>query len=301
MKHDRRDLPPLSALRAFEAAARRGSATAAASELLVTHGAISRHIRSLEDWAGTELFKRHGKRLVLTDAGRRYRDEIGHALDGIAAATSRLKASAGKSRQLTINALPTFAMRWLLPRLARFQKLEPETELRLVTSDENVERLPHGSYDVAIRREAEWPRDIFASSFLAEREIPVASPLLLKQKPIRRPADLARHTLLHADTRPSAWARWLSAAGVEDIEARAARQNFDHFYLALQAATDGLGVALGPLPIIAEDIKSGRLVAALEGPFLPSRPYCWLVSEARLSDPLIASFCAWLEDEGDDI
>ncbi|MBX3505242.1 MAG: transcriptional regulator GcvA [Parvibaculum sp.] len=298
MNRSRRDLPPLSALRAFEATARLGSATAAAAELFVTHGAISRHVRALEDWAGTELFQRSGKRLVLTDAGRRYRDEIGHALDGIAAATSHLKARAGKARQLTINALPTFAMRWLLPRLARFQQMEPQAELRLITSDESIERLAHGSYDVAIRREAAWPRDIFAASFLAECEIPVASPALLAQKPVCAPADLATHTLLHADTRPGAWARWLAAAGADGVGDKAARQNFDHFYLALQAATDGLGVALGPLPIIAEDIKAGRLAKALDGPALPSRPYCWLVPEARAADPLITAFCTWLEEEG---
>lgn len=295
----RRDLPPLSALKAFEATARLGSLTAAAAELFVTHGAVSRHIRALEEWAGAALFERAGKRLKLTEAGTRYRDEIGGAFDGIAAATERLRASAGKPRQLTINALPTFAMRWLLPRLARFQQMEPQVELRLVTSDEAVERLAHGSYDIAIRREAApVPSGIIGAAFLEEREIPVAAPELLARMPVTVPADLSRHTLLHADTRPSAWSRWLAAADAEDAGEKAVRQDFDHFYLALQAASDGLGVALGPLPIIADDIRAGRLAAALEGPALPSRPYCWLVPEAQAADPLIASFCTWLEEEG---
>jgi len=295
----RRDLPPLAALKAFEATARLGSLTAAAVELFVTHGAVSRQIRALEDWTGVALFERTGKRLKLTDAGARYRDEVGTAFDGIAAATERLRASAGKPRQLTVNALPTFAMRWLLPRLARFQQVMPQVELRLVTSDEAVERLAHGSYDIAIRREVmPFPSGIAGAAFLEEREIPVAAPDLLARMPVAVPADLVKHTLLHADTRPGAWSRWLAAAGAEDAGEKAARQDFDHFYLALQAASDGLGVALGPLPIIADDIRTGRLATVLQGPALSSRPYCWLAPEAQVADPLIAAFCTWLEEEG---
>lgn len=297
--HTRRNLPPLAALKAFEATARLGSLTAAATELFVTHGAVSRHIRTLENWAGTQLFERTGKRLKLTEAGRRYRDEVGLAFDAIRAATERLRASTSKSRQITVNALPTFAMRWLLPRLARYQRSEPQVELRLVTSDETVERLAHGSYDIAIRRQATpFPKGIAGAAFLEETEVPVAAPELLASRPVETPADLAQHTLLHADTRPGAWSRWLSAAGAEAVEMDAGRQDFDHFYLALQAASDGLGIALGPLPIIAEEIRTGRLAKALEGPVIPSRPYCWLVPEAQASDPLIEGFCTWLEEEG---
>ncbi|MEX0838290.1 MAG: LysR substrate-binding domain-containing protein [Parvibaculum sp.] len=296
---NRRDLPPLSALKAFEAAARLGSATAAARELFVTHGAVSRQIRALEDWAGTRLFDRAGKRLKLTDAGGAYRDAVAVAFDGIAAASVRLRASTGTSRLLIVNALPTFAMRWLLPRLAQFQRLEPRVELKLVTSDEEVARLAHGSYHVAIRREqAPWPAGLTGAAFLAEREIPVAAPSLLDRLPVTSPADLARHTLLHADTRPGAWTRWLDAAGAADVEAQAGRQHFDHFYLALQAASDGIGIALGPLPIVEDDLRAHRLVAPLAGPALPSRPYCWLTPQALASDPAVSGFCAWLETQG---
>ncbi|MDO9127549.1 LysR substrate-binding domain-containing protein [Parvibaculum sp.] len=295
----RRDLPPLGALKAFEAVARLGSLTAAADELFVTHGAVSRHVRALEDWAGAKLFDRVGKRLKLTDAGRAYRDAAALAFDGIAAASARLRESAGSARVLVVNALPTFAMRWLLPRLARFQRLEPQVELKLVTSDEDVSRLAHGSYHVAIRREQEpWPANLVGASFLAEREIPVASPSLLERLPVRSAADLARHTLLHADTRPGAWTRWLAAADAGEVEASAGRQHFDHFYLTLQAASDGLGIALGPLPIIGDDIRAGRLVAPLAAPVLPSRPYCWLTPEPLAGDRAIAAFCTWLEEEG---
>ena len=292
-------MPPLTALRAFEATARLGSLTLAAEELCVTHGAVSRHIRTLEEWAGAPLFDRVGKKLKLTEAGRRYRDEVTSAFDDIAVATQRFREETREKRFLTINALPTFTMRWLLPRLSAFQRQEPGIELKLVTSDEPVMRLAHGAFDVAIRREAQpWPTGFAGGAFLDEREIPVASPALLDKSPIRSAADLAHHTLLHADTRPGAWTRWLEAASVPDAERKAARQHFDHFYLALQAASDGLGVALGPLPIIAEDLRTGRLVAPLPEPALPSRAYCWLAPEAQARDPAIATFCNWLEEEG---
>jgi LysR family glycine cleavage system transcriptional activator len=296
--HQPRRLPPLGALRAFEAAARLGSVTAAADELFVTHGAVSRHIKAIEDWAGAALFDRVGRRLKLTEAGRLYRDALSVAFDGIAAASARLKEAGRKTTLLTVNALPTLAMRWLLPRLASFQKRMPEVELRLVTSDEPVAKLAQGAFHIAIRREMPWPKGFVGAPFLAEREIPVCSPKLQKTLKIKTPGDLGRATLLHADTRPGAWTRWLAAAEVPEVEMRAPRQRFDHFYLALQAASDGLGVALGPLPIIADDLASGRLVAPLKGPALPSRAYCWVVPERLVADPAVAAFCAWLEDEG---
>ena len=293
----RRHLPPLNALRAFEAAARLGSLSAAADELCVTHGAVSRQVRLLEDWAGVPVFERHGKRLSLTDAGRAYRDQLGIALDAVAAASTRLREAGRGVRSLTVNALPTFAMRWLLPRLAAFQRGHADVELRLVTSDEPIDRLAPGAFDVAIRRRDDaLPAGAVAEPFLAEHEIPVCAPALLERAAIARPQDLARQTLLHADKRPGAWQRWLTAAGVPEIEHQAARQRFDHFYLALQAATDGLGIALGPLPIIAEDLAAGRLVAPLVGPRVRSASYCWIT--AREPGPEVASFCAWLSQEG---
>jgi LysR family glycine cleavage system transcriptional activator len=121
---------------------------------------------------------------------------------------------------------------------------------------------------------------------------------LHKALKIKTAADLRRATLLHADTRAGAWTRWLAAADAVDVEAQAGRQRFDHFYLALQAASDGLGVALGPLPIIADDLAAGRLVAPLKGPALASRAYCWVLPERVADDEAVGTFCAWLEEEG---
>lgn len=295
----RRRLPPLTALRAFEAAARLGSFSRAAEELLVTHGAISRHVQGLEARLGIALFRRFGRRVEPTESGRSYQQALGAAFDDIAAATERLAATAGQGQSLVVNALPTFTMRWLIPRLTRFQRAHPEVELRLVTSDRPVAATD--GFDVAIRRGPEpWP-GCRAAPFLVERELPVCSPSLLARRPIRTPGDLVSggHVLLHADTRPNAWARWLDAAGEPAARAAAApTQRFDHFYLTLQAASDGLGVALGPLPIIVDDLAGGRLVAPLDGPAVPARSYYWVAAEDRAAEPALAAFCAWLVAEG---
>jgi LysR family glycine cleavage system transcriptional activator len=295
----RRRLPPLTALRAFEAAARLGSFSRAAEELLVTHGAISRQVQGLEARLGIALFRRFGRRVEPTEAGRSYQQALGAAFDDIAAATERLAAIAGRGQSLVVNALPTFTMRWLIPRLTRFQRAHPEIELRLATSDRPVSATD--GFDVAIRRGPEpWP-GCRAAPFLVERELPVCSPSLLARRPILTPVDLVSggHVLLHADTRPNAWARWFEAAGVPAARvAAAAAQRFDHFYLTLQAASDGLGVALGPMPIIGDDLAAGRLVAPLDGPAVPARSYCWVAPESRAATPEVAAFCTWLAAEG---
>ncbi len=286
-------LPPLNALRAFEAAARLGSFSAAAQALHVTHGAISRQVRHLEKSIGVNLFERSGRRVRLTDQGRDYLHALQSAFDVIIAATRRV-AETSTRRRIAIDALPTFTMRWLLPRLARFP-LHSEVELRLVTSDRPLSGTTD-DFDVAIRRGPEdWPGCV-AQEFLVEHDIPVCSPMLLARAPLTEPRDLARHTLLYSDTRPQAWERWLNAAGVPDITI-AARQQFDHFYLTLQAAIDGLGVALGPRPIIDDELKAGRLVAPLAEPMVRARGYWWVIPNSRAGDPVLRAFCDWLMRE----
>ncbi|HEX7650271.1 MAG TPA: transcriptional regulator GcvA [Noviherbaspirillum sp.] len=287
-------LPPLNALRAFEAAARLGSFSAAAAALHVTHGAVSRQVRALEDWLGLALFERHGRRVLLTDQGRDYLHAVQTGFDTIVAATRRLTESRSQ-RQVMINALPTFTMHWLLPRLTRFQLRFPGVELRMVTSDAPLATVA-GGFDVGIRRgPGDWTGYV-AGEFLVEHEIPVCSPALLQRTPLKEPRDLAQHTLLSSVNRAHSWERWLALAGVADL-AGARRQQFDHFYLALQAAVDGLGVALGPRPVINDELASGRLVAPLAGPMVRSRAYCWVMPKSRASDPVLKAFCDWLAEE----
>ncbi|POZ60228.1 transcriptional regulator GcvA [Chromobacterium alticapitis] len=288
--------PPLNSLRIFEAAARLESFSAAAGELFVTHGAVSKQIKQLEDWLGLALFERSGGRVKLTDAGWRYLVQVQDGLDLIANATAQL-LQPDTQRRLSINSTPTFAAYWLLPRLQRFRARFPELELHLVTSDRDLSRLD-APFDIAIRRgPGDWPGHI-AKPFLKEWELPLASPALLERLPLNSPADLVSHTLLHADTRPTAWQRWLTLAGAAELKPASA-MHFDKFSLALQAAIDGLGVVLGPLPMAKALIDAGRLRQPLPAPVVSVRDYCWVAPRMAAEDPTVTAFCRWLESEAD--
>lgn len=294
-----RRLPPLNALRAFDAAARHQSFKEAAAELGLTHGAVSYQIRQLEDWLGPpELFARGNRRVALTPAGRAFQGEVAAALGRIAAAAGRHAEEGSKARRriLTVNALATFALRWLLPRLGDFRRSHPAVDVRLSTSSEPVDSLAE-LHDVVIRRGPDSFHGYVAEPFLTEHRLPVCSPAALRRHRLRRPGDLANHTLLHAATQPRLWPDWLALAGLRDVEP-AGELVLDHNYLALQAAIDGLGVAIGPTALVASDLAAGRLVAPFSSPVLPSRSYCAYVPEGAGTDPAIRDFCAWLRRIG---
>jgi LysR family glycine cleavage system transcriptional activator len=185
-------------------------------------------------------------------------------------------------------------MRWLIPRLPRFQARWPAVEVHLSTSDRPV--AAGGAFDVAIRRGPERWTGLRASRFLDERATPVCAPALIARRKLARPQDLAQHTLLHADTRPDAWSAWLRAQGLTKLQP-AASLHFDHFYLALQAAQDGLGVAMGPLPIIDDALAAGRLVAPFPERVVPARSY-FALTQGRTATPATEAFVAWLREEG---
>jgi LysR family glycine cleavage system transcriptional activator len=286
-------LPSLNGLRTFEAAARGGSFTEAARELHVTHGAVSRGVQALEAWLGVALFSRQGKRVALTARGRAFAFEVGAALDRLALATTQVTARGGGA-VLRIDALPTLTMRWLIPRLPRFQASHPGLEVRLTTSDQAVSGASE-DFDVAIRRGPErWP-GLTATRFLDERATPVCAPPLAAA--LHRPQDLSRTTWLHAETRPDDWRAWLQRAHLPRLRP-ASTLHFDHFYLALQAAQDGLGVAMGPLPLLTHDLASGRLVAPFEHLQTRARSYHALLP--RLPRPEAQAFATWLAGEGRD-
>ncbi|POR40791.1 transcriptional regulator GcvA [Methylobacterium sp. V23] len=286
-----RRLPPLNALKAFEAAGRHASFTRAAEELRVTHGAVSRHVQALEAWLGQPLFERHNRRVVLTEAGASYLAEVGAALDRIALATTR-QLERGRPRLLRVNALATFTLRWLIPRLSGFQRAHPTVEVRLTTSNVPLANLAE-PFDVAIRGGPDLRPNHIGRPFLTERRIPVCSPDLLRRLPLTEAGALRQHTLLHAATLPQVWPQWLEAAGVPGLEPQAS-VTLEHFYLTLQAALDGLGVAMGPERLIADDVAAGRLTCPFAGPALPARSYFTYVPEARADDPAVRAFCAWL-------
>ncbi|MET0313239.1 MAG: transcriptional regulator GcvA [Hansschlegelia sp.] len=290
-----RRLPPLNALRVFEAAGRHQSFTLAAEELHLTHGAVSRQIRALEEWFGRPLFIRANRRVTLTNSGVAYLAEIGAAFDRIAAATAR-QFEQRSSRLLQVNALATFTLRWLIPRLSTFHLTHPGVEVRLTTSNVPLKDLRE-PYDVAIRGGPDQIPGHVAQAFLTEARIPVCSPALLERLPLASPRDLSRHTLLHAATLPNVWSQWLVAARVPELTP-AASVTLEHFYLTLQAALDGIGVAMGPTALTADDVKAGRLVVPFDGPALPARGYFTYVPDARADDPAVRSFCSWLRRVG---
>ena len=292
----KRALPPLNALRAFEAAGRLGSIKEAAEELHVTHGAVSQQVRLLEEWLGAALFERQHRRVALTPAARAYLDEIGPMFEQIARATAKYGLVSPVARTLRVNALATFTLRWLVPRLGKFRDAHAGIDVKVETSNEPLESLEE-NWDVIIRGGPDTFYGYAMRPFLAEQRIPVCSPALVRHKPLSSPDDLRAHTLLHTSSLPRLWPDWLAKAGAPMLEP-VASLTFDHFYLTLQAAADGVGVAMGPTALVADDLASGRLTMPFAGPFLPSRTYCTYVPEGKSGDELVSLFGAWLEREG---
>ena len=288
-------MPPLNALRAFEAAARLGSLKAAAMEASVTHGAISRHIRLLEDWLGAPLFLRHNRRVVLTELGQVYLAEIAPAFQRIARATDDAR-NRRRRKLLRVNALSTFTVRWLLPRLADFRERHPEIDVDLTTSNDAVDRAGEAA-DIIIRGGPDTIHGYVTRVFLAETRQPVCNPALLGKLPLGTPGDLRAHTLLHSSNMARLWEEWLTAAGVPGLEA-AGNLVLDHFYLAVEAAAGGLGVAMGPSALIGADLAAGRLVTPFPHIALPARSYCAYVRTQARGDARIIAFCDWLERQG---
>lgn len=292
----KRTLPPLNALRAFEAAGRLGSFKEAAAELHVTHGAVSQHVRLLEEWLRAPLFERHNRRVVLTPAARAYLKEIGPLFEQLSQATARYGFPQTVSRTLSVNAPATFTLRWLVPRLATFRAEHPDVEVNVETSNESTESLKE-VYDVIIRGGPDTFYGYSMRPFLSEERLPVCSPALLQRLPLRIPDDLQRHTLLHTSSLPRLWPDWLASAKIAALRPAAAL-TFDHFYLTLQAAIDGIGVAMGPTALVSDDLAAGRLVTPFAGPRLPSRSYCTYVPDGKSADELVVLFRSWLEREG---
>jgi LysR family glycine cleavage system transcriptional activator len=218
----------------------------------------------------------------------------GPALDRLAAAAQRLqnRTTAGALR---VSALPTFAMRWLIPRLPEFQRDHPGLELQIVTASTPAEQFRMGA-DVVLSGPSRQPGWV-GSRFLAETYLPLLSSGLMKENPLRAPADLSQHTLLHAATRREMWPRWLTAVGLADLKP-ARNQVFEHFYFAIQAAIEGLGVVIGPLALVGDELREERLVAPIIEPALRTRGYFVYAPETSSTAPAIAALRKWLIDAG---
>jgi LysR family glycine cleavage system transcriptional activator len=288
-----RRLPPLNALRAFEAAARRGSFVTAAEELHVTAGAVSQQVKVLEAWLGRPLFRRLHRGVALNRAGTAYLEKVGGVLDDLAVASQEI---ARRTQILRITALPAFAERWLVPRLGRFQGLHPQVEIALSADDRPVD-LARDPVDLWLCYGTGEHPGCRVERLFAESLFPVCAPALLDRGPaLEAPADLARHTLLHDAHWRDDWRRWLAAAGVSDVDP-ARGPSFTLYAMVIQAALDGLGVAMAHEALVADDLAAGRLIA----PFalrLPAAQAYYLVSSPKAAKrPDVMAFRAWLRHE----
>lgn len=287
-------LPSLNGLRAFEAAARHLSFTLAAAELNVTQTAISHQIRRLEEELGIRLFVRQNRALALTPAARDYLPGVRAAFNDLRLATDRLLRK-DDDKVLTVSTLASLAAKWLLPRLTDFQEHHPGIDVRITTSTSLVD-FQRDNVDAAIRYgRGQWP-GLRADWLMADELFPVCSPSLLRgDRPLRQPEDLRGYPLLHTSNANSDdWRLWLTAAGLPGDIAKQPGITFDMIFMTIQAAIDGIGVAMGRTSYVQDDIAKGRLVV----PFkiaLPADAGFYLVApEGRREAPKLTAFRDWM-------
>ena len=289
-----RQIPPLTALRAFEAAGRHLSFTKAADELHVTQAAISHQVKSLEKYLGLKLFRRLNRTLLLTDAGQLYLPPLTDAFEGITRATHRLRQHLGRAR-LTVSVLPSFAAGWLVPRLGRFRQRCPDVDLRIDPTNSLTDfRRDDVELGILYGR-GNYP-GLRTDRLMREEFFPVCSPRLLEgPAPLRDPADLTHHTLLHDDMTVD-WRTWLLAAGVEGVDAERGITVTDSSML-LRAAIAGQGVALARSVLAADEIASGRLVRPFDVDVPAEYAYYLAYPEKSADQPNVAAFREWILEE----
>lgn len=296
----RRQLPPLNALRAFEVAARHMSISQAAVELRVTPAAISHQIRLLEDHVGLPVFVRNGRGLALTDAGAAGLRDLREGFARLGAAMDAID-SLGEAGVLSVSVAPSFASKWLLPRLETFQRAHPEIDVHVSASMQITDFVKDG-IDLAIRYGAGRYSDLSVERLMAESVVPVCSPdYLASHGPFHGPDDLVEATLLHDDSPdndPSCpnWEMWLGAAGARDIDA-ARGPRFNQSSLVIEAATLGRGVALAKTALAARDLRQGRLVQPFSSSVKVDFAYYIVAPRAKLNLPKVSYFIDWLRSE----
>jgi LysR family glycine cleavage system transcriptional activator len=288
-------------LRAFEAAARHLNFSRAADELSVTPGAVSQQIQNLEDYVGAALFKRTPKGLLLTDAAQTALPALREAFDRLAVAASLLTAAVD-GRRLTLTAPPSFAAKWLVPRLGAFEQLHPQVDVWLSAGIELVD-LAAGEVDVAVRYGSGRYPGLEVRRLITETVIPVISPELLKETPLDSPVDLKNHVLLHDgspdldDSCPD-WSMWLAARGLRGVDGMRGPR-FNQSSLVIEAAANGRGVALAKRTLAQADLDAGRLVAPLQIATAVDFAYYLVHPKAKGRLPQVKAFISWIEAEAE--
>ncbi|MGD8429746.1 MAG: transcriptional regulator GcvA [Ectothiorhodospiraceae bacterium] len=292
-----RRLPPLNSVRAFEAAARHTSFAAAADELSVTASAVSQQVKALEDWLGLALFSRTPRGLLLTDAGRRYLPALTEALDRVDRATRQLFASES-ARVITVTVTPSLGTQWLVPHLWEYSTRNPGVDVRISATERTVD-LTREDVDLAVRLGRGAGDGVVSEFLIRDTVAPVCAPALVGgEYPLKHPADLQHHRLLHMDdplynAGVTTWQEWLEAAGAGEVDASVGPR-FSVWYLAIMEAVAGRGVALGPRSLVGEELRAGRLVAPFDLWLPAGVDYYVAYREGALERPALAAFRDWL-------
>ncbi|MFL9943828.1 LysR substrate-binding domain-containing protein [Paraburkholderia graminis] len=290
-----RKLPPLNAVRAFEAVLRHGSLTRAAEELHVTHGALSRQVASLEEWVGRPLFVRTpSSALVSTEAGRRYGQALTVLLDRLATVSEATRQNAVNA--IAVTAAPTFTMNWLIPRISAFYGKYPDVVVKLSTSVQPAQ-LRDGESDIVIHSVSVPQERVDCMAFMDDYYLPICHVDLLQGAGEADGEWLSGQTLLAYASWPDSWEIWARNAGVA-IRENARMQRFEHMFLARQAVLEGLGVGILPLAVVLDDIVQGRLMAPFQLDNARHRSWQACHLQYASENPLIASFLEWLRLEG---
>lgn len=290
----RRRLPSLTALRAFEAAARHGSLRLAAEELAVTDSAVSHQVRSLEEGLGVALFVRNGRALQLSEAGRTLYPILADAFDRMAYGTDLVRR-AGFAGELVLQAYVTVAVKWLLPRLYRFQEAHPEPVLRLATSHRGWDFDPQQADVALVYRKPPFENDLHYRPLFRATVFPVAAPGLMPAGGLL-PEELAQLPLIRVAAVEDDWRNWFVAAGLP-WEGLPPGPVFDTYLLAFEAAVSGHGVAIGPEFVLRGELASGRLVRPFAFEAVQPGTWCLACRRERRHDPRIALLARWLAAE----
>ncbi|HEY2927208.1 LysR family transcriptional regulator [Piscinibacter sp.] len=291
----RRKIPSTAALAAFESAARHQSFTRAAAEQSVTQSAVCRQVAGLEAFLGVKLFRRTKRGITLTEAGTSYHHQVSARLDELERDTLELMAQGGSGGTLELGVVPTFGTKWLLPRLAAFQRAHPGITVNLVPRSRPF-LFDETPLDAAIYAgEAGWP-GTEARFLMRENLIAVASPALIAPQRSLKAASLRRHVLLQQSTRPYAWRHWFASLQLE-VENDMVGPRLELFSMLTEAAIQGLGVALIPRFLIEEELRSGRLVEVVRHAYLSDRSYYLIYPERKSENPTLTTFRDWLAEE----
>jgi DNA-binding transcriptional LysR family regulator len=291
----RRLTPSMSLLLAFDAAARHLSFTRAAAELSLTQSAVSRHVQALEELLEVPLFRREGRNIVLTDIGKMYQAELGPALQRIRNASLQAIAYRAGGGSFHLAVLPTFAAKWLMPRLNGFYARHPGTLVHVHSRIGRFDLELAGMDAVIAVGDGTWP-GLVPHHLHNEIVVPVISPSLARQHPLHEPADVAQHLLLQVAARPDTWQRWFIAQGLPLQHMRLGPQ-FELTSHLIQAVASGIGVGLVPEFLVAEELRSGVLQLAVDRPMDTGAGYYLFVPPDKLSRPPIAAFVHWLLQE----